>query len=122
VHWYLDVLKKYAVFRGRADCKEYWMYTLFSLIIAVPLYLLGMAIGSPIPVLIYCVAVLLPSLGVTVRRLHDTGKSGWAVLIGIVPILGDLALLVFTATAGDPGRNKYGEDPKAVAAVAASPA
>lgn len=112
MHWYFDVLKKYAVFKGRSQRKEYWLYNLFSLVLILVLYGVGTAIGSQVPLLLYVLAVFLPSLAVTVRRLHDTGKSGWAVLVYFIPLIGGIVLLVFAATDGDQGHNAHGPDPR----------
>ncbi|MEU3333943.1 DUF805 domain-containing protein [Streptomyces sp. NPDC002144] len=113
--WFLEVLKKYAVFSGRARRKEYWMYTLFVGIIYVVLSVLSVATKSSafsILLVIFWLAILLPSLGVGVRRLHDTGRSGWWLLFGIVPLVGGITLLVFTCLDSEPGPNKYGPNPK----------
>jgi uncharacterized membrane protein YhaH (DUF805 family) len=110
MNWYIEALKKYAVFSGRARRKEYWMYTLFNAIIVIVLEIVGLLIHTPVPYYIYALAVLLPSLGVLVRRLHDTDRTGWWVLLGWVPFL----LLVFCCLDGTPGPNKYGDNPKAV--------
>ncbi|WP_392672024.1 DUF805 domain-containing protein [Streptomyces sp. LN785] len=113
MHWYLDVLKKYAVFSGRARRKEYWMYTLFTVIAMIILAVLDNVLGSsPAITAIYELAVLLPSLGVAIRRLHDTGRSGWWVLFGIVPLVGGITLLIFTCLPGERSANAYGPDPK----------
>ncbi|MGW5275432.1 DUF805 domain-containing protein [Streptomyces sp. NPDC004044] len=113
MHWYLDVLKKYAVFSGRARRQEYWMYTLFTVIAIIIVAVLDAVLGTqPIITAIYYVAVLLPTLGVYIRRLHDTGRSGWWVLFGIVPLVGPITLLVFTCLEGDRSENAYGPDPK----------
>lgn len=118
MHWYLDVLKKYAVFQGRARRKEYWMFTLFSMLIYIGLMIiegiLGMGSEGGIGLLslFYSLGVLLPSLAVTVRRLHDTGRSGWWLLIGLIPLVGGIVLLVFMVLDGQPGSNQYGPNPK----------
>jgi uncharacterized membrane protein YhaH (DUF805 family) len=118
MHWYLDVLKKYAVFSGRARRKEYWMFVLFNLIVAWVLlaidYLIGTDYGRGNGVLytVYSVAVFLPSLAVFVRRLHDTGRSGWWFFIGFVPLVGWIILLVFMVLDGQSSANQYGENPK----------
>ncbi|MEW2050910.1 DUF805 domain-containing protein [Streptomyces sp. NPDC005476] len=112
MHWYVDVLKKYAVFGGRARRQEYWMFTLFSVIVSIVLAIIDAAIGSSILGIIYAVAVLLPSLGVAVRRLHDTGRSGWWILIALVPLVGAIVLLVFLASEGKQEPNQYGPNPK----------
>lgn len=88
MHWYVDVLKKYAVFSGRARRQEFWMFTLFSVIISIVLAIIDNAMGSIVLGLVYSLAVLLPSLGVAVRRLHDTGRSGWFVLFPLIPLVG----------------------------------
>jgi uncharacterized membrane protein YhaH (DUF805 family) len=107
MNWYLEVLKKYAVFSGRARRKEYWMFFLFNLIISIVLSILDVALLKGVQIFsnLYGLVVLLPSLAVAVRRLHDTEKSGWFILIPIYNI-------VLLATEGDKGENKYGADPK----------
>ncbi len=119
--WYLKVLKQYADFSGRARRKEYWMFVLFNAIfyfIAIVLdNILGIAIEGvgygPLYIL-YTLAVLLPGLAVSVRRLHDVGKSGWMILISLIPIIGAIWLIVLTVTDGNPGENEYGPNPKEV--------
>jgi uncharacterized membrane protein YhaH (DUF805 family) len=115
--WYLAVLKKYAVFVGRARRKEYWYFSLFSFLIAAVLGVIdfstGMyAHGNGLLNSLYSLAILIPGLAVTVRRLHDTGKSGWWILIGFVPLAGAIVLLVFTVEDSQPGENQYGSNPK----------
>lgn len=117
--YFIEALKKYAVFSGRARRKEYWMYALFVAIIEVVLLVIGLAIKAPVIVAVFYVAILLPSLGVSVRRLHDTGRSGWWLLFGIVPLAGPITLLVFTCSDSAPGANQYGPNPKEVAGVPA---
>jgi uncharacterized membrane protein YhaH (DUF805 family) len=115
VNWYLAVLKNYVGFTGRARRQEYWMFTLISAIIYVVLEILLLATGSQIFQIIYylyALAVLLPSLAVFVRRMHDVGRSGWWILLGLIPIIGAIILIVFAATAGQQGPNQYGPDPK----------
>ncbi|MCJ1676986.1 DUF805 domain-containing protein [Streptomyces sp. APSN-46.1] len=112
---YTDVLKKYATFSGRARRQEYWMYTLFNVGIIIVLAILDAVLSTgPLLVGIYVLAVFLPSLAVTVRRLHDLGKSGWWYFISLVPFIGGIWLLVLTATAGQQQPNEYGPDPKAI--------
>ncbi|MFI9601406.1 DUF805 domain-containing protein [Streptomyces sp. NPDC052043] len=112
MNWYVEVLKKYAVFNGRARRQEYWMFTLFTVIISIVLAIVDAVIGTQALDWIYTVAVLLPTLAVTVRRLHDTDRSGWWVLIGLIPLVGFIVMLVFLATEGTPRENKYGANPK----------
>lgn len=115
MEWYITVLKKYAVFEGRARRKEYWMYTLFNIIIFVALGVLSLAADAFIWLYgLYWLAVLIPSLAVVVRRLHDTGRSGFWFFISFVPFVGGIILLVFLVLAGDQADNAYGPDPKAV--------
>ena len=130
MNWYVEVLKKYAVFEGRAGRQEFWMFVLFNLIISLALgiadAILGTRIGtgsSSTGVLggLYSLAVLIPSLAVTVRRLHDTGRSGWWWFIGLVPFVGWIVLLVFMVLDGDAGANTYGPDPKARAGSGTMP-
>jgi uncharacterized membrane protein YhaH (DUF805 family) len=112
MNWFVDVVKKYAVFNGRARRKEYWMYTLIYMVIAIVLSVVDLAVlGTNILVPILTVALFLPSLGVTIRRLHDTDRSGWWVFISIVPLVGLIVMLVFLC-ADSKDANKYGPNPK----------
>jgi uncharacterized membrane protein YhaH (DUF805 family) len=117
--WYTTVLKSYATFSGRARRTEYWMFTLINVIVTGILYGIGMAFsGGAIGTLftvaywVYALAVLIPSVAVLFRRLHDTNRSGWWWLIGLVPIVGAIVLIVFLATEGTAGDNTFGTDPK----------
>jgi uncharacterized membrane protein YhaH (DUF805 family) len=114
--WYLEGLKKYADFNGRASRAEFWMFTLISLIISLFLFVIDRRImpGSGIQVLytLYSLAVLVPSLAVSVRRLHDTGRSGWWVLVNVIPILGQIAYLAFLLQDSQTAANQYGTSPK----------
>ncbi len=118
--WYLKVLKNYFVFSGRARRKEYWMFTLFQIIFLIVAIIIDNVLGLAIksvgygPVyLLYTLGTLIPGLAVAVRRLHDTGKSGWYLLMGLIPLVGGIILFVFMVSAGDSGANQYGDDPKA---------
>lgn len=117
MNWYVDVLKKYAVFSGRARRQEFWMFALFNAIISIVLFIVGRVIGFPALGLVYSLAVFLPGLGVTVRRLHDTGRSGWAFLIALIPLAGPIILLVWLASESKPEQNQYGTNPKYADAV-----
>ncbi|MEF1309848.1 DUF805 domain-containing protein [Vibrio mytili] len=110
--WYISVLKKYAVFNGRARRKEYWMFFLFNLLISLALGIVDGLLGTTIIGGLYGLAVLIPSIALTVRRLHDIGRTGWWALIGFIPFIGLIVLLVFAATDGESGNNQYGPDPK----------
>ncbi len=119
MNWYLTVLKKYAVFSDRARRKEYWMFILFNLIFGFVAMLLDNlfgityeGIGYGFIYSLYSLAVLIPSLAVAVRRLHDIGKSGWWLFISLVPIIGGIWLIVLLATDSEPGANEYGPNPK----------
>lgn len=116
MEWYIDVLKKYVVFEGRARRKEYWMFALFNFTIIVALSVVEALLEMPPFIsLIYQLAVLLPSLAVSVRRLHDTNRSGWWMLLVLVPIVGPIVLLVFFALEGKPEENQHGVNPKMAA-------
>jgi uncharacterized membrane protein YhaH (DUF805 family) len=113
--WYLAVLKKYAVFNGRARRKEYWMFFLFNLIFSFVLGFIDGILGTVFIGTIYGLVVLIPGIAVTVRRLHDIGRTGWWVLIGLIPLIGLIVLIVFAATDGNKGSNEYGSNPKDLA-------
>ena len=123
MNWYVETLKKFAVFGGRAQRMEYWVFVLVNLLITVALgFVEGLArntseLQTSVLASLFTLAVLLPSLGVTVRRLHDTGRSGWWILIGIVPLIGSIVLFIFMVTDSQPGENSYGPNPKEVAAA-----
>ncbi|WP_116215061.1 DUF805 domain-containing protein [Streptomyces olivoreticuli] len=113
MHWFVDVLKKYAVFSGRARRQEYWMFTLISTVISIVLAIADTVLGTgEIIEAVYTLALLLPMIAVTVRRLHDTDRSGWWFLIGLVPIVGWIVMLVFMCLDSTPGHNNYGSSPK----------
>ena len=122
-----SVFRKYATFTGRASRSEYWYFTLFNIITSTLLFLLGIAIGAAtggsdgvpgglivgyILYIIYGLGVLIPSLAVAVRRLHDTNNSGWLILLGLIPCVGGIVLLVFMILQGTNGENKYGDIPE----------
>src|SRR4051812_13975540 len=110
MEWYLKVLKNYVGFQGRARRKEYWMFTLFSIIVSVILSIVENMIGLPaVLTTLYSLAVLLPSLAVSVRRLHDTGRSGWWLLIALIPFIGAIVLLVFVCE-DSKENNRYGSN------------
>ena len=119
MNWYLDVLRKYAVFRERARRREYWLFFLVSTIIFVGLSIIDVATGTFSPAVsigllggLYSLATLIPGIAVTVRRLHDTDRSGWWLLIGVIPVIGALALFIFLVLDSQPGENRYGPSPK----------
>ena len=119
MNWYLEALKKYAVFSGRARRKEYWYFFLFNLLISIVLAVIDSMIGifdaeAGIGLLggIYGLAVLIPGLAVSVRRLHDTDRSGWWLLIVLIPLIGAIVILVFMVQDSKLGENQYGSNPK----------
>ncbi len=120
---FLDVIKnKYAQFDGRARRKEYWYFVLFYYLIAILLYipmLLGIFLKSEALIwlgtaiiFVYALGLIIPTLAVFVRRMHDIDKSGWFIFLSLVPLIGAIILLVFLFTEGTQGPNKYGADPK----------
>jgi uncharacterized membrane protein YhaH (DUF805 family) len=114
MEWYLKVLKNYVGFSGRARRKEYWMFYLFNAIAMIILAIIDNIIGTySLLYGLYSLAVLLPSLAVAFRRLHDIGRSGAWILIGLIPLIGAIILLVFACTDSQPDDNQYGPNPKA---------
>ena len=130
MEWYRMVWQKYAQFDGRSRRKEYWMFALVNVLISIAMcagILFGFAtrnsaVGVAFAILcgLYGLAGLIPGIAVSVRRLHDIGRSGWWLLIDFVPF-GCFVLLVFLVLDGTPGPNEYGPDPKGRAPYAAQP-
>ena len=129
MEWYLKVMRdNYANFNGRARRKEYWMYTLILTVLLIALMAIMFSALSlsddtrietgpsgyltVLLLFVFLVVHFIPSLALTVRRLHDTGKSGWWYLIVFVPYLGNFVIFIFTLIDGDEGENKYGPNPK----------
>ncbi len=117
--WFVEALKKYAVFSGRSRRKEYWYFVLFVVIISIALSIIDSLLGthhreSGAGLLsgLFSLAMLIPSIAVSVRRLHDIDRTGWWVLISLVPLVGWRVLLVFHVQDGTPGTNRYGPNPK----------
>jgi len=128
MNYYVAALKRYAVFRGRASKTEYWMFAWFNLIFGVVAFILDVVFRTSSVIKIdltnflvlfpgeisgffgplYFLAILIPFLAVTVRRLHDTGKSGWWCLLGLIPLVGTIWLIVLLASDGDREENAYG--------------
>jgi uncharacterized membrane protein YhaH (DUF805 family) len=121
MHWYLEALRRYADFSGRARRKEFWFFYLIHLLVVVGLMAVDVAVGVDgyLPV-IYALGVIIPAVAVGVRRLHDTGRSARWLLIGFIPVVGTIALLIFFVRDGQPHTNDYGPNPKLVESGAAS--
>lgn len=120
MEWALLPFKRFAQFDGRSRRKEYWS---FALLVFVVSWVIGMIEGAlglssmfflygPLS-LLFGLAVLIPGIAVGIRRLHDTGRSGWLILLAFIPIVGVIALIYFAVLEGDKGTNAYGADPKA---------
>ncbi len=121
MNWFLIALKKYATFSGRAQRAEYWYFFLFYLLIFIGLSILDGLTGSfsaesGMGFLggLLSLALFVPSLAVGVRRLHDTGRSGWFLLLALIPLVGAIVLLVFAVQDSTPGENQYGPNPKEI--------
>jgi uncharacterized membrane protein YhaH (DUF805 family) len=125
--WMLMPLRRYAEFSGRSRRKEYWMFALLNVLISVFVGMVTlvmavsvssesamMAVVTPVLILwfLLSLAFIIPGLAVTIRRLHDTDRSGWNILWGLIPLIGAIMLLVFYFTDGTPGPNRFGPDPK----------
>lgn len=123
--WMMMPLQRYADFSGRSRRKEYWMFVLGVLIAFIVLGLVegllgmsGMVGGAYGPLtLILVLAIIIPGIAVQVRRFHDQDKSGWFVLLGLIPLVGGIVVLVFMCLDGTKGDNRFGPDPKGQAPV-----
>lgn len=118
MNWFIAALKKYAEFSGRARRSEYWYFTLFYLLIYIGLIIVDSIVGltgdTGVGILsaLFALGMLIPSLAVSVRRLHDTDRSGWWLLIAFLPIVGAIVLLVFMVQDSQAGENRFGPNPK----------
>ena len=113
MNWYLGCWKKYAEFSGRARRKEFWMFVLFNFLMSIAVGIVDGILGTNGALGgLYSLAVLIPSLAVAARRLHDTDRSGWWQLIALIPLIGVIILLVFVCSDSKPGENRFGPNPK----------
>ena len=113
MEWYVSALKRYYDFEGRAHRQEYWMFFAINLAIAMTISIVERVIGiAGYLSLLYALAVLCPALGVGVRRLHDTNRSGWWQLLVLLPLVGWIILIVFCAQPSQEGDNRFGPVPK----------
>lgn len=135
VNWYVGAFKKYAFFDGRATRAEYWFFQLFNTLVIMVLVVVGMlfeilgtahvatayntGVNTTVLELVgpYLLASFLPNLAVSVRRLHDTGRTGWWLCVGFIPYVGLLAQIIFFVQDSQPGENGYGSNPKAQSAA-----
>lgn len=130
MYWYLKCWKQYIDFQGRARRKEYWVFTLVNIIIYLLFYILSFSmmydssdvafLATSIIYFLYAVAIILPSIAVAVRRLHDTGRSGWWYLLIFIPLIGSIWLIVLLCLDSEPGENQWGENPKGIEAEEAA--
>lgn len=118
--WFLQALRNYATFSGRARRKEYWYFVLFYMLIFFVLWGIDSATGTAGETKdwgllsgIFSLAMLIPSIAVGVRRLHDTGRSGWWLLLSFIPLVGALVLIFFMVQDSESQTNAYGPSPKA---------
>ncbi len=113
MNWYILSLQKYAEFNGRSRRSEYWYFVLFNILISVVIYLIDAAIISfGLLGILYSLAILIPGIAVSIRRLHDTGRSGWNLLLALIPLIGAVILIVFMLQDSTEGQNEYGVCPK----------
>lgn len=119
MHGFMTALRRYAEFSGRSRRREFWGFALICVLVGIALVFVDVAMGmyqpeSGLGLLsgIFTLALLVPSVAVTVRRLHDIDRSGWWYLIGFIPLLGGIVLLVFSLRDGTSGSNRFGESPK----------
>ncbi len=126
MEWMLMPLKRYADFSGRSRRQEFWMFQLFIFLVYIVFAVLAAIVGGGlgdssgggviggilgILFLLFALGIMIPTLALTVRRLHDLDKSGWMILIGLIPLIGSILLLVWYCTQGTSGPNRFGEDP-----------
>ena len=113
MNWYVKVMKNYFNVEGRARRTEYWMYFLVYLGIIIVASILDAIVGMGLIGGLVALAHLIPSITVGVRRMHDIGRSGWFLLVGLIPLIGWIILLYWAVKEGDPQDNAYGSNPKA---------
>jgi uncharacterized membrane protein YhaH (DUF805 family) len=112
MNWYIDAFKNYVNFQGRSRRSAFWFFILFNIIVSFVLSLIDSVATGGLLSTLYALAVFLPSLALWVRRLHDTGKSGWWILLLLIPVVGFIVLLIFAVQDSQPGENQFGPNPK----------
>ncbi|WBL21495.1 DUF805 domain-containing protein [Zunongwangia sp. HRR-M8] len=117
--WYLKAFRQYSDFNGRARRKEYFMFGLFNALFTILCIAVSSALSAWLETpafisiyVLYMLATLVPSIAVSVRRLHDIGKSGWMLLVNFIPLVGPIWMLILLITDSDPENNEYGANPK----------
>lgn len=116
MEWYVEALKKYAVFSGRAGREEFWMFTLCNLLIAFLMWFVDALLGIYFLGIAYCLVAVVPAIAVSVRRLHDSGRTGWWFLSALMPPAGPIIFFVFMVQKGKDEANVYGDNPKVICA------
>ena len=112
MEYFVDALRRYADFHGRARRKEYWMFILIYMIFYILLAVVDGLLGSIWLTSLYSLALLIPGISIAARRLHDTGRSGWWQLLVLIPLLGAIVLIVFLVQDSEEGENQFGQSPK----------
>ena len=112
MYWYLKVIKQFLDFSGRASRKEYWMFILINILISGALLLMTFRFNYVIFLaILYTLAMAIPYTAVSVRRMHDISKSGWMILVELIPLIGGIWFLILTLTESTHGSNQYGPNP-----------
>jgi uncharacterized membrane protein YhaH (DUF805 family) len=116
IDYYIGAFRKYADFSGRATRSEYWWFYLVTIAVSILISILESILNIPFGLIsvIYGLVSVIPTLALLVRRLHDTGKSGWFLLILVIPFLGIILFVISIFTDSTPGANKYGPNPKGI--------
>lgn len=109
--YYIDALKNYAKFSGRATRKEFWMFALFNFIVSIIVSIVASIIRFDSLSGLYCLAVLIPNLAIMARRLHDTDRSAWWILINLIPVIGQIVIFIFMLLPSKQGQNSYDTNP-----------
>lgn len=122
MQWYVRAFRRYGVFSGRAYRQELWLFILWSMVFSLLLSIIDRAADlividdDPFQIgicqLVYLIVTFVPTIALTCRRLHDTGRSGWWQVISVIPIVGLIVMIVWFATPGTTGPNQYGPDPR----------
>lgn len=112
LNYFVDGIKNFKDFDGRASVKQFWMFVLFNLVFSAVANGVDAILGTTIIGILYSLVLLVPGIAIAVRRLHDINKSGWWYLIGLIPLIGWIWLIILFIKAGDAGKNQYGAAPQ----------